>query len=1037
MKWWERWACSIRSLFDRLARRLPTGVTGGIAILAGISFWLYSKISSALSAACTDLAARPIRIEVTFDPQRFAALLRASGDAACRAQLAPPFLSWDLAFAASYAVTLTALYIWVERWRRFEPDGTETPERLPRLTHLFVLAPLIAGALDAFIENVLLHRAAIAVPAGSAPAAIPDITLPVVLGSAASAVKWILIVIVAFGILAELLRGPRGVVITRTRYSILAVAIGALPLLAVAQGQDILQRLVEGTHPAVRIVTSVLGLLFGGAAVWYCGRSIMELRFEGDERWKPNADARSPETARDRRERHWYAFFAEKVPRVFGVALLALAGAAFARAGLSISSFAIANGGGLILALVLRRWKHVLRAIGLAVTGLIPAGRAMDVFSESAGMAIVANLCGVIPVAICAWSAARRTPPRQTELEACYLQVGAWLCAVLAWTLYLFVAFRRPRREARAVLAAGKPNGAAAVLDQTDLTPVSQRDETYMMRDANKLDTGLKVRVAIAAIASATLLVLFTVAPVSAGRSLGPLLLLVTAVANAVFVGSVTVWVYGRYRVRLVTIGLLLALLFSAWNDNHVVRPIDASTWSRADPRPTIDAHLDQWLRARSPAPGNTSVPVILVAAAGGGLRAAYWTATALAAAQDRNPEFVRHVFAISGVSGGSLGAAVFTALAHDAPDSSAARRLECAQDVEHTRGATRSPGAYSSCVRSLLGDDYLSPVLAKLVAPDLAQRFFPIAIDALDRSSALEGSWEASYATRVGAPTFANGLWKLTSDSASRLRLPLLLLNSTHVESGRRYIAMPVRTDLGPGAHNGSTDRTFADAVDVLGLLGGDLRFATAVHNSARFTFVSPAGRLDRGDGVEYGHVVDGGYFENSGLATLREIHHLLSSRSGVRSVVLYLCNDPIGCANDMASDTASLAVPASTTNELMAPVRAVLNARDARGAMARAELRNEADVFLQMNVCDNLFLHEVGGVAASGDSATTSSDSARVHRSRERVVSPPLGWLLSRLARDWMDASLLAGRRTSARRSLCVANNAAVLARLDSLLR
>src|SRR5262249_39924113 len=157
----------------------------------------------------------------------------------------------------------------------------------------------------------------------------------------------------------------------------------------------------------------------------------------------------------------------------------------------------------------------------------------------------------------------------------------------------------------------------------------------------------------------------------------------------------------------------------------------------------------------------------------------------------------VRHVFAISGVSGGSLGAAVFTALARDAVDSGAARRLECAQDAEHTRGATRAPGAYSSCVRTLLGDDYLSPVLAKLVAPDLAQRFLPIAIDALDRSSALEGSWEASYAARVDAPTFANGLWKLTSDSTARLRLPLLLLNSTHVETGRRYIAMPVRTDL------------------------------------------------------------------------------------------------------------------------------------------------------------------------------------------------------------------------------------------------
>jgi hypothetical protein len=100
----------------------------------------------------------------------------------------------------------------------------------------------------------------------------------------------------------------------------------------------------------------------------------------------------------------------------------------------------------------------------------------------------------------------------------------------------------------------------------------------------------------------------------------------------------------------------------------------------------------------------------------------------------------------------------------------------------------------------------------------------------------------------------------------------------------------------------------------------------------------------------------------------------------------------------------------------------------------MARAQLRNEAGLFLQMNVCDNLFLHEVAAMTGGG---SAPSDSERIHRSRERVVSPPLGWLLSRLARDWMDASLLAGRRSSSYRSVCVANNSAALATLDSLLR
>ena len=55
--------------------------------------------------------------------------------------------------------------------------------------------------------------------------------------------------------------------------------------------------------------------------------------------------------------------------------------------------------------------------------------------------------------------------------------------------------------------------------------------------------------------------------------------------------------------------------------------------------------------------------PLYIVATEGGGIRAAYWTAAVLGEIQDKNPNFAAHLFAISGVSGGSLGAAVFEAL--------------------------------------------------------------------------------------------------------------------------------------------------------------------------------------------------------------------------------------------------------------------------------------------------------------------------------------------------------------------------------------
>jgi hypothetical protein len=103
---------------------------------------------------------------------------------------------------------------------------------------------------------------------------------------------------------------------------------------------------------------------------------------------------------------------------------------------------------------------------------------------------------------------------------------------------------------------------------------------------------------------------------------------------------------------------------------------------------------------------------------------------------------------------------------------------------------------------------------------------------------------------------------------------------------------------------------------------------------------------------------------------------------------------------------------------------VRALLHARDARGELARARLRAAVGdaQFLELNVCAGLPARAV------------AVDSGTVRLARDRVVSPPLGWLLSRAAREWMDGSLVADAPGP---TTCRARNAAVLARLSALGR
>lgn len=81
---------------------------------------------------------------------------------------------------------------------------------------------------------------------------------------------------------------------------------------------------------------------------------------------------------------------------------------------------------------------------------------------------------------------------------------------------------------------------------------------------------------------------------------------------------------------------------------------------------PTAPA-LQAWLNGRADKnyfeERKQPYPIFIISAEGGGLYAAHLAATFLSRALNRCPNFVQHVFAISSVSGGSVGAGTFAAL--------------------------------------------------------------------------------------------------------------------------------------------------------------------------------------------------------------------------------------------------------------------------------------------------------------------------------------------------------------------------------------
>lgn len=333
------------------------------------------------------------------------------------------------------------------------------------------------------------------------------------------------------------------------------------------------------------------------------------------------------------------------------------------------------------------------------------------------------------------------------------------------------------------------------------------------------------------------------------------------------------VWLFAGSRLPVISVGAVLLALFSFTNDNHDIRAIPSRLVAE---RPTIAAAYDVWNA------GTPDGPLILVASAGGASRAAYWTATVLRALDDRTAgRFSRHVFAISSVSGGSLGALGYSGWVASHPIGTG----PCRYDADARRRFDQD----------FAGADYLSPAVAGLLYPDLIQRFLPVGV-LPDRAGSIEEAFTLSWRKAMQADP-----WPCSRGAASRFAfdqdmltfwrealtgrapwVPIALLNGTLVESGKRIITAPVQIE----------PAVFEDSHDFFNTFGASVDSSTAVMNSARFPIVSPAATVHLSNPVSHNsgtyHIVDGGYFENGGLETAYDLARYLRTELKVARPIL-----------------------------------------------------------------------------------------------------------------------------------------------------
>jgi hypothetical protein len=501
--------------------------------------------------------------------------------------------------------------------------------------------------------------------------------------------------------------------------------------------------------------------------------------------------------------------------------------------------------------------------------------------------------------------------------------------------------------------------------------------------------------------------------PVTVGRALGPFPLLVSGSISILSLGFWSGLFSTRLRlpllrILLVAVVLLHVLPFGQDIDSYDIRQVpDSSTAGRE----TLPDALDRWLTL----PGERPT-LVVVATAGGGIRAAQWTTTVLARLAREFPGFDRSLFAISGVSGGALGATFYVASLHPA----AAACLSAAATAD------RSPAELRGTLLASVGaQDFLSPPLYRLLFSEVLSQAFDL--DLPDRAAALEQGWERSWSTawsRSNCPVAGEllaapflGLWRQAQDGGAWL--PHLLLNGTSMGTGQRLVTTAI--DL-PAAKpqlivsQGRT-QTSLDPYDLFDSLCQDLPVSTAANNAARFPLVEPAGLLPLfescgpgGKALPRDRIVDGGYFENFGADTARvlilRLAGLMRERKAtpVNLLVVLITSDPAVGAILKDDSGQPLRAPPAAFTDLLGPAYAVYAARTAHGL--------EASYRLSETVAN---LHALVPGAFTRIALVEFNLEARGELA-EPVHKAPLGWILTPLTADAIAAALEPGNITPA---------------------
>lgn len=452
------------------------------------------------------------------------------------------------------------------------------------------------------------------------------------------------------------------------------------------------------------------------------------------------------------------------------------------------------------------------------------------------------------------------------------------------------------------------------------------------------------------------------------------------------------------------------------------VHPLTANGSTDVPQRPTMRQAFDAWAaqstRCTVPLAGGLSLrPMLMVAAEGGGIRATYWTASALERIITAGDGCAKNAVLFSGgASGGAFGLTV-----------------------------ARYTDRPLTAVKAMAGHEALGSATISLVSSDLLASVGGLRFDAsaeyrtpsrqpLDRAGLMETAWERLVPElrtlflpeTVDAATTGNGAMTgqlILTTTAVRNGCRGLVSQVDLSEGARTADGSPVCGSGVAGAHNFDLFNAFGPTADRkdAGCIG-NLQALTGGLLASRFPYVTPSGVVGRCGDLKEAQLVDGGYTDNTGIGTIVDLapawgaavreHNdkVLAAGNGevVVPLVVYIENgtgkdysvgndDPVVGIGDTFKQGTNL----SSVPELLVPPATKFITAKEDGTSDRALLR-EAKSAAAAQLCSD---------------STECTDLRKklpnsvyvISQSTQPSLAAPLGWTISQASQNDLDNDLL----------------------------